>query len=111
MNKILIASLASLAATGTALGVVAARQVPTVRANTFVGPVAVGGLEPMEAGKKIRAWWEGERKDKLNGANLMPLAAMLKAKIGKPKPASVRWVGGMVQTTPETTVMRLDAKA
>ena len=167
MNKILIASLASVAATGTALGVVAARQIPTVRANVFVGPVAVGGLEPLEAGRRIRAWWEGERVDKLklvctgtkavlpamtptqlgvgiddaklvaalpmagmadslsgtpdrleipleykpNGANLVPVSALVKAKIGKPKPAAVRWVGGTVQTTPETTVMSLDAKA
>ena len=167
MNKILIASLASVAATGTALGVVAARQVPTVRANTFVGPVAVGGVEPAEAGKRIRAWWEGERVKRLtlvctgtkavlppmtptqlgvgiddeklvaalpmagmtdalsgapervdvplaykpNGANLAPVSALLKEKIGKPRPATVRWRGGRVVTSPETTVMRLDAKA
>ena len=165
MNKILLASLATVAATGTALGVVAARQVPVVRANVFAGPVAVGGLEPAEAGKRIRAWWEGERTKKLhlvcsatrgvlpgmtptalgvgiddaavvaalplagmadsltgqperldvplkykpNGADLGPVSKMLKAKIGPPKPARVRWVG-MIETTPETTVLRLDAK-
>ena len=166
MNKLLIASLASVAACGTALGVVAARQAPTVRANVYVGPVAVGGLEPLEAGKRVRAWWEGERVKKLtlvcsatkaklpmmtptelgvgiddaavvaelplagmveiggapeklvvqpkykpNGANLVPVLSMLKAKVGPPKPAAVRWVHGAVATTPETSVMRLDAKA
>lgn len=165
MNKILIASLATVAATGTALGVVAARQEPVVRANVFVGPVAVGGLAPAEAGKRIRAWWEGERKQKLhlvcaatkavlpdmtptalgvgiddaalvaalpiagmadglegkperldvplkyrtNGADLAPVSAMLTKKVGPPHPARVRWDGGVV-TTPESPVMRLDAK-
>ena len=166
MNKILLASLASVAACGTAVGVVAARQSPVVRPNVFVGPVAVGGLEPIEAGKRIRVWWEGERQKKLhlvcsatkavlpdmtpgalgvgiddvalvadlplagvvalggepdrldlplkykpNGANLMPVASLVKAKMSLPKAASVRWVHGRVQTTPETSVMRLDAKA
>ena len=167
MNKILLGTLLTTATGGTALGVVAARQTPVVRANTFVGPVAVGGLEPAEAGKKLRVWWDGERRKKLslvcsatkavlpgmtptmlgiglddaalvadlpiagmtdafggspdrldvplkyksNGVNLAPLSAMLKAKIGPPKPATVRWANGMVQTTPETTVMRLDASA
>lgn len=166
MNKILIASLATVAATGTALGVVAARQEPTVRANVYVGPVAVGGLAPAEAGRQIRVWWEGERQKKLhlvceatkavlpeitptalgvgiddaalvaalpmagvadglrgqpdrlevplkykaNGADLAPVAAMLKKKVGKPHPARVRWDGG-VETTPETTLMSLDVKA
>ena len=49
-------------------------------------------------------------KYKPNGVNLAPVSAMLKSKIGPPKPATVRWANGMVQTTPETTVMRLDAK-
>ncbi|RYG25189.1 hypothetical protein EON82_08090 [bacterium] len=166
MNKILLAFLFSTAAAGAGLCVVAARQVPTIRANVFVGPVAVGGLEPEEAAKRIRGWWEGERVKKLNlvcsatkatlpgmtpgqmgvtvddagivaelprggmtdslsgeperldvpikykpnGANLVPLSTMLKAKIGPPRPAKVRWVGA-VETTPETTVLRLDAKA
>ncbi len=167
MNKILLASLVTVTATGTALGVVVARQTPVVRKNVFVGPVPVGGLEPAEAGKRIRAWWEGERRKKLrlvcaatkavlpdmtptalgvgvddaaivaelpmagvadaltgepprldvapkykpNGADLSPLSAVLKAKIAPPRPAAVRWVGGTVQTTPETTVLKLDAKA
>lgn len=166
MNKILLAFLVTSATAVAGLCVVAARQVPTIRPNVFVGPVAVGGLEPTEAAKRIRGWWEGERVKKLtlvcsatkavlpgmtpgqmgvtvddagivaelprggmtdalsgeperldvplkykrNGANLIPLSSMLKAKIGPPKPAKVRWVG-FVQTTPETSVMRLDAKA
>lgn len=167
MNKILFASLVTLASAGGGLAIVAARQVPTIRANVFVGPVAVGGLEPEEAGKRIRGWWEGERVKTLklvcsatkavlpgmtpgalgvgiddagivaalpraglvegvtgeperldvapmykpNGANLMPVAAIVKAKIGPPKPARVQWVDGAVQATPETAVLRLDAQA
>lgn len=167
MNKILLGALLTVTATGTSLGVVAARQVPTVRANVFVGPVAVGGLEPAEAGKRLRAWWETERKEKLslvcsatkavlpemtptqlgvglddaalvaalplagmtdaltgtpvrldvplkykpNGADVTPVAKMLKTKVGPPHPATVRWIGGTVQTTPESTIMKLDAKA
>ena len=167
MNKVLLSALVLVAASGAGLAVVAARQVPTVRANTFVGPVAVGGLEPTEAGKRIRAWWEGERVKKLklvcsatravlpemtpgqlgvgiddaglvaalppagltdglggppartdvplkykpNGANLVPVSAMLTAKVGPPKPARVAWADGAVQTVPETSVLKLDAKA
>lgn len=167
MNKILLAFLISAVATGAGFGIVAARQVPTIRANVFVGPVAVGGLEPEEAAKRLRVWWEGERQKKLhlvceatrkvlpdmtatslgvglddtgivaelplagmidglgsvpdrldvplkykpNGANLVPVASLVKEKIGPPRPAIVRWTNGMVQTTPETSVMRLDAAA
>jgi vancomycin resistance protein YoaR len=166
MNKILLGFLVTTATAGTGLSVVAARQVPTIRPNVFVGPVAVGGLEPDEAAKQLRGWWEGERVKKLklvcsatkavlpgmtpgqlgvtlddagivaelpragvadslssqpdrldvplkykaNGASLVPLSQMLTAKIGPPRPAKVRWVG-FVETTPETSVMRLDAKA
>jgi len=167
MNKILIGFLVTAAATGSALSVVAARQVPTIRANTFVGPVAVGNIEPEEAAKRLRGWWESERikplklvcsatkavlpsmtpgqlgvglddagivadlpragltdgltgmaerldvplKYKPNGANLVPVASMLKSKIGSPQPARVVWTEGAIQATPESSVLRLDAKA
>lgn len=35
------------------------RYEPTVRQNTFVGPVAVGGLTASDAAKKLRDWWVG----------------------------------------------------
>jgi vancomycin resistance protein YoaR len=166
MNKILLGFLLTTATAGTGVGIIAFRQVPTIRANVYVGPIAVGGLEPAVAARKIRAWWGTERLEKLklvcsatnvvlpemtatqlgvgvddlgivadlplsgltdgfssppdrqdfpikykpNGANLVPIATMLKAKIGPPKPAAVRWVG-MVETTPETSIYRLDAKS
>ena len=37
--------------------VLAARYVPTIRPNTFVGPIEVGRLTPDEAAKKVREWW------------------------------------------------------
>lgn len=166
MNKILLGFLLTTATAGTGVGIVAARQVPTIRANVYAGPVAVGGLEPAEAARRIRGWWETERLNKLklvcsatsavlpsmtptqlgigvddagmvaglplagltdgfssaperqdfpikykpNGANLVPIAELLKQKIGPAKPAAVRWVG-MVETTPETSIFRLDAKS
>ncbi len=165
MNKILLGFLLTTATATTGVGIFAFRQVPTIRDNVYVGPIAVGGLEPAEAAKRIRAWWGTERLEKLklvcsasnvvlpdmtatqlgvsvddagivaglplagltdglsapperqdfpikykpNGANLVPIAEMLKAKIGPPKLAAVRWVG-MVETTPETSLFRLDAK-
>ena len=167
MNKILLGTLLTAATGGTAVGVAAARQTPTVRANVYVGPVAVGGLVPEEAGRRLRVWWDGERRKELslvcsatkavlpsmtptslgvglddagivadlpmagmtdalsgnldridlplkykpNGANLVPIASLVKEKIGAPKAAQVRWEGGRVRTTPETSIMRLDAQA
>lgn len=165
MNKLLIGALATFTAGGAGVGVIAARHEPMVRANVYVGPVAVGGLAPVEAGRRLRIWWEGERTKKLkvvcsstkvvlpdmtpgalgvglddqglvaklplsgfgeglagepdridipleykgNGANLVPLATLIKEKIGKPHPAQVRWVAGSIETTPESTIMKLDA--
>jgi vancomycin resistance protein YoaR len=40
------------------VSVMAARHVDTIRQNTKVGNVAVGGLTPEEAAFKLRAWWE-----------------------------------------------------
>ncbi|MHB8635963.1 MAG: VanW family protein [Fimbriimonadaceae bacterium] len=37
--------------------VLAARYVPTIRPNTFVGPVDVSRLTQDEAARKIREWW------------------------------------------------------
>ena len=37
--------------------VLAARYVPTIKPNTFVGPVEVSRLTPDEAAKKVREWW------------------------------------------------------
>ncbi len=35
----------------------AARYIPTIRPNTFVGEVPIGGLTPDDAAKKVREWW------------------------------------------------------
>ncbi|HWD41949.1 MAG TPA: VanW family protein [Fimbriimonas sp.] len=55
----------ALLAIVAALGIIAARHVPTVRPNTYVGPVPVGGLSLDEAARQIRVWWEGEKRKPL----------------------------------------------
>ncbi|HLK16139.1 MAG TPA: VanW family protein [Fimbriimonadaceae bacterium] len=37
--------------------VLAARYVPTIKPNTFVGSIEIGNLTPEEAAKKVREWW------------------------------------------------------
>jgi vancomycin resistance protein YoaR len=61
MRKVLLGILVLLAAAGTTVTVTAARYQPVVRPNTFVGPVAVGGLTPTDAAHRLRLWWEMER--------------------------------------------------
>jgi vancomycin resistance protein YoaR len=66
MKRVLIGSGIGLAGVATFLCVVAARYQPTVRPNTFAGPIAVGGLTPEEAEKKLRLWWEFEKLQKFD---------------------------------------------
>lgn len=65
MNKVVFGFLATGVGGALALGIVAARYEPTVRPNTYVGPVAVGGLTPEEAARNIRVWWNTQRLQKL----------------------------------------------
>lgn len=61
MKKVLISlGVVFLAALGF-LSVVAARYEETVRPNTKVGTVSVGGLTVPEAQKLLRTWWEQEK--------------------------------------------------
>ncbi len=85
MKKVLIGGLAVLGATGVGLTVTAARFVPTIRPNTQIGVVAVGGLTKEEAAKKLRIWWESERKKELRLTNNLiktPLPPMTPGKLG-----------------------------
>ncbi len=52
---------ATVLACGTGLSIIAARHIPTIKSNTFVGVVPVGGLTQEEAAKRIRIWWESEK--------------------------------------------------
>jgi vancomycin resistance protein YoaR len=53
--------MATVFACGTSVSVIAARHVPTVKNNVFVGQVSVGGLTNDEAARKVRLWWETEK--------------------------------------------------
>lgn len=60
--------IATLSA-GTMLGVAAARHQDLVAPRTRVGMVDVGGLTREEAAKKLRLWWDAERRAVLSLAD------------------------------------------
>ncbi|MBC8064613.1 MAG: VanW family protein, partial [Chlorobia bacterium] len=63
----------------------ASRFVSTIRPNTQIGIVAVGGLTKEDAAKKLRIWWESERVSELSLTNSLiknPLPRMTPGKLG-----------------------------
>jgi len=72
-RSIAIVALGLVLGTGATLTVWAARQEPRIRANTFAGPVEIGGLTTAEAAKKLRVWWETQkREEKTIACRLVP---------------------------------------
>jgi vancomycin resistance protein YoaR len=65
MRRLLLGVLLGVVGAACALALVAARYEPVVRPNTFVGPVAVGGLSPEDAAERLRLWWEMEKAREL----------------------------------------------
>ena len=65
MKKFLIGTLIVIAAVAVGVTVVAAKYQPTIRPNTVVGQVPVGGLTKDEAAKRVRIWWEAEKTKEL----------------------------------------------
>ncbi len=65
MKKFLIGTLIAIAAIAVGVTVVAAKYQPTIRPNTVVGQVPVGGLTKEEAAKRVRIWWEAEKTKEL----------------------------------------------
>jgi vancomycin resistance protein YoaR len=65
MRRIAYGLITTVAAVAAACCIVAARKVPTIRPNTFVEGVAVGGLSKDEAARQIRSWWEQQKLVKL----------------------------------------------
>jgi vancomycin resistance protein YoaR len=62
MKKVLLA-LGVIAGSGVlALGLMASRFEQKIKPNTFVGPVPVGDLSKDDAAKRLRLWWETERR-------------------------------------------------
>lgn len=85
MKKFLLGGLIVLGGTGVGLTVTASRFVPTIRPNTHLGIVGVGGLTKDEAAKKLRIWWDNERLRELSLTNSLitkPLPKMTPGKLG-----------------------------
>ncbi len=85
MKNLLLGGLVVICGTAVGLSVTAARFVPTIRPNTFVGMVPVGGLTKEEAAKKLRIWWESERVKELTLTSQLirkPLPPMTPGKLG-----------------------------
>jgi vancomycin resistance protein YoaR len=85
MKKILIGLGVVGAAVAVGLSVVAARTQPVIRENTFVGPIEVGGMLPQDAEKKLRIWWETEKRRELAVSHPMlnkPLRPMTPSQLG-----------------------------
>lgn len=85
MKKVLIGGLVALGLVGVGLTVTASRFVPTIRPNTHIGIVPVGGLTKEDAAKKLRVWWESERTKELKLTSKLiknPLPPMTPGKLG-----------------------------
>lgn len=66
MKKFFIFGGLALATGGVAASIIAARYEPIIPAGTVVGVVPVGGLEPEEAAKRLRLWWDSEKANKIS---------------------------------------------
>lgn len=62
MKRVLIGLGCVAATAGVSLTLMASRYEQKIRPNTRVGLVDVGGLVPADAAKKLRIWWETERR-------------------------------------------------
>lgn len=85
MKKLLLGLLLFLGAGGIGLTVTAARFVPTIRPNTQIGIVPVGGLTKEEAAKKLRIWWDSARLTELELVSSQirnPLPKMTPGRLG-----------------------------
>ena len=69
MKRFLLVLLTVVAAISAAIAITAFRFEQTVRPNTFVASVPLGGLTRPEAAKKIRIWWEAVRINQLELKN------------------------------------------
>lgn len=81
MKRVLIGLGSVTALTAVSLVLMASNYERKIRPNTRVGMVEVGGLVPADAAKKLRLWWETERRREVslqvaNGKN-PPMKQML----------------------------------
>jgi len=85
MKKFLFGALVVVVGAGVSLTVMAARFVPSIRPNTLIGVVPVGGLTKEEAAKKLRLWWETEKLRELTLTSdkiQKPIPSMTPGKLG-----------------------------
>lgn len=85
MKRFLIGLGCVVASGAVGLVLMASRYESKIKPNTRVGIIDVGGLAPADAAKKLRVWWETERRREIsmeapNGRS-KPMTAML-AKLG-----------------------------
>lgn len=66
MKKLVYSLIAGAGGCASILCITAARHQDTIRPNTKIGPVAVGGKTPEEAARALRVWWESEKLKKLS---------------------------------------------
>ena len=79
MKRFLIGLGCVVASGAVGLVLMASRYESKIKPNTRVGIIDVGGLAPADAAKKLRVWWETERRRELS----------LEAPNGRSKPMSV----------------------
>ncbi len=65
MKKAFVGAFSTVAGVGVVAMLAAARYQATIRPNTTVGKVPVGGLTPDAAAKRVREWWETEKRQPL----------------------------------------------
>jgi len=66
MKKVFVGFLIALGSIGVIFAITAARRAPTIRPKVNVGGIEVGGLTVEEAERKLRIWWEEEKKKPLS---------------------------------------------
>lgn len=84
MKKVFIALGILLVGGAGVIGIAAARFEERIKPNTYVGIVPVGDLNREEAAKKLRLWWETERRIEL-ALNV----ALIGKEIGKATPGKL----------------------
>ncbi len=77
MKKLFFGVASAVVASSAGVSIMAARYEDTIRPNVYVGEVLVGGLNPEEAAKRVRIWWETDKLETLK---------LQSSKIAKPLP-------------------------
>jgi vancomycin resistance protein YoaR len=65
MKRVVLVGVGGLAAVSVVLAIASQGVEGKLRKGAIVGVVDVGGLSVLEAQKKVRLWWEGQRSEKL----------------------------------------------